>query len=257
MKKKINKIEKPVKKPVKKIDKKSTGLASVKITGKLQKSITVSKTPVGSAYLPHGHEIPVYQINSSDRVTVKLPKVYFDAPIRPTLITQASRVFQANQRQGNASTKVRGEVTGSTRKLFRQKGTGRARHGSLRAPIFVGGGIVFGPKPRDYSLLFPKKMKRKALASILTVMAKKGLIRVVGDFQKMEPKTKNLVKILNDLGIQNQKTLIVLPPNTDNVTRSAGNLSYAETVSVNDLNTYQVAIHDYVVFAESVLKELK
>src|SRR3989344_6029979 len=114
---------------------------------------------------------PVYDLKGAKSGTLALPKEVFGTKVNNSLMAQAVRVYLANQRQGNATTKTRGEVQGSSKKIYRQKGTGRARHGSLRAPIFVKGGIVFGPKPRDFSLDLPKKMKRKALFSSLSAKA--------------------------------------------------------------------------------------
>src|SRR5579885_383385 len=140
--------------------------------------------------------IDVYGIDRKVSGKVSLPHVIFGEKVNKQLLAQAVRVYLANKRQGTVSTKTRGEVDGSTRKIYRQKGTGRARHGSVRAPIFVHGGVVHGPKPRDYSLNLPKKMRRKALFSALSAKLQDGQIKVVAGFEKLEPKTKAFISAI-------------------------------------------------------------
>src|SRR3990170_6251019 len=134
--------------------------------------------------------VPVVGVDGKTKSKIQLPKELFGAKVNKALLAQAVRVYLANQRTGNAATKTRGEVEGSTRKIYRQKGTGRARHGAIRAPIFVGGGIVFGPRPHDFHLDFPKKMKRRALGSALTSKLGSGDVIVVSGLSDLEPKTK-------------------------------------------------------------------
>src|SRR5882724_11511103 len=135
--------------------------------------------------------LDVYGLDGKVAEKVTVPAAIFGEKVNKTLLAQAVRVYLANKRQGNASTKTRGEVDGSTRKIYRQKGTGKARHGSVRAPIFVHGGVVFGPKPRDFSLSLPKKMKRKALFSALSAKLQGKELIVVSSLETITPKTKN------------------------------------------------------------------
>ncbi|MGH9858113.1 MAG: 50S ribosomal protein L4, partial [Acidobacteriota bacterium] len=157
---------------------------------------------------------------------MSLPGEIFGEKVNKALLAQAVRVYLANQRQGNASTKTRGEVDGSTRKIYRQKGTGRARHGSLRAPIFVKGGIVFGPKPRDFSLSMPQKMKRKALFSALSAKIQDQQLTVMSGLEDMKPKTKAFVALLKSLSMEDkkQKALVITASDLANAKRAGSNI---------------------------------
>lgn len=187
---------------------------------------------------------------------ITLPKELFAAKVNNVLMAQAVRVFLANQRQGSASTKTRGEVEGSTRKIYRQKGTGRARHGAIRAPIFVGGGIVFGPKPRDYSLILPKKMKRAALASSLTDALHEGKVIVVEGFSSIPPKTKAMASVLGSVAAR-PSTLLVIDGNTDGVVRAARNIEGIDILPAQNLHTYSVISHQTLVFMKEAIDALK
>ncbi|MBI3070275.1 MAG: 50S ribosomal protein L4 [Candidatus Levybacteria bacterium] len=186
--------------------------------------------------------VDVYDLKGKVVEKIELPKEVFGAKINNQLMAQAVRVYLANQRKGTVSTKTRGEVKGSTRKIYRQKGTGRARHGSIRAPIFVGGGVVFGPKPRDYSLNLPKKMKRAALTSALSEKLKAGEVKVVKGLEAISPKTKAMVSVLEKLGLntKNKNILLILSETQDNIKRAARNIRGVEIDLVNQLNTYEV-----------------
>lgn len=185
-----------------------------------------------------------------------LPKELFGVKVNKPLLAQAVRVYLANQRQGTASTKTRGEVEGSTRKIYRQKGTGRARHGAIRAPIFVGGGITFGPKPRDYSLTMPKKMKRTALGSALTAQLQDGNIVVVTGFEKMKPKSKLALEALASLEA-GDNTLLVTNSGAENIVRATRNLPSVDILPAASLNAYDVLSHKKLVFAKEAIGELK
>lgn len=191
--------------------------------------------------------------------TVSLPQAMFGAEVNETLLAQAIRVYRANQRQGTSSTKTRGEVTGSTRKIYRQKGTGRARHGGITAPIFVGGGIAFGPKPRDYSLSLPQKMKRGALFSALSSKTKDDAIKIVAGLEKMDPKTKNFVDMLNHVSPdqKKRKVLLVLPAKTDSVLRAARNVEGVSLLPANQLNAYDVMNTRTIVVMKDALETLE
>ncbi len=188
--------------------------------------------------------ISVFNTNGKESGTVALPEEIFGAKVNKVLIAQAVRVYLANQRQGNASTKTRGEVRGSTRKIYRQKGTGRARHGGIRAPIFVKGGIAHGPKPQDHSLNLPVKMRRLALFGALTAKLQDGGVKIVSGIEALEPKTKAIAASLKNLGLQNTKkkvtVLLVLPKDAETIYRSARNITGVTVMAADRLNTYEV-----------------
>lgn len=184
----------------------------------------------------------VYSVEGKVIDKVVLPEKIFGAKVNNQLIAQAVRVYLANQRQGTAATKSRGEVTGSTRKIYRQKGTGRARHGGIRAPIFVHGGIAHGPKPQDHSLKMPLKMKRAALFAALTAKLQDGAITVVDGVTKLEPKTKAMYAMLKRLGLIDKKIniLVVLPHDNAEMYRAMRNIACVAITASNRLNTYDV-----------------
>ena len=189
---------------------------------------------------------------------ISLPEEIFGVKVNKVLVAQAVRVYLANQRQGTASTKTRGEVQGSTRKIYRQKGTGRARHGSIRAPIFVHGGVVFGPKPRDYSLKLPQKMKRKALFSALSAKFNDGEIKILQDLEKIEPKTKKFAEVIKNLGLENKKKkiLLITDTGTDNLKRAARNIEGVTIAAAQRLNTYDILNSRELIFMRGAIEKL-
>ncbi|MBI4078926.1 MAG: 50S ribosomal protein L4 [Candidatus Levybacteria bacterium] len=214
-------------------------------------TIGTVKKPVRAA---KGLTVDVYDIKGSVAGTISLPKEIFAAKVNSRLMTQAVRVYLANQRKGTVSTKTRGEVIGSTRKIYRQKGTGRARHGAITAPIFVGGGVVFGPKPRDYALKLPQKMKRAALFSAISAKVSDNAVRVIADLEKIAPKTKSMAALVDKLQLDsNKKVLLVLPQNVDNVLRAARNIPNIEIMHVTQLTTYKVLESVYILFMQQAL----
>ena len=170
------------------------------------------------------------------------------------VIYLAVKQYMANQRQGTAKAKERSEVSGSTRKLGRQKGGGGARRGDINSPVLVGGGRVFGPKPRDYSFKLNKKVKVLARKSALSYKAKENAILVLEDFTMEAPKTKEFVGILNNLKISGKKALFVLPGTDKNVYLSARNIQRVDVMSAAELNTYKVLDADVMVVTENSLK---
>ena len=162
--------------------------------------------------------------------------------------------YLANQRQGTAKAKERSEVSGSTRKLGRQKGGGGARRGDINSPVLVGGGRVFGPKPRDYRFKLNKKVKVLARKSALSYKAQESAIIVVEDFAMEAPKTKDFVNITKNLKVEGKKTLVVLPESNKNVYLSARNLQRAEVILASNVNSYKVLNSDMLVITESSLK---
>lgn len=165
--------------------------------------------------------------------------------------------YMANQRQGTAKTKERSELSGSTRKLFRQKGTGGARRGDINSPVLVGGARVFGPTPRDYGFKLNKKVKILARKSALTYKAKEDSIIVVEDFTFDAPKTKNFVEMMNSLKVNDKKSLFVLSETNKNVYLSARNIQKASIMTASQLNTYKVLNADVLVMTESSLKTIE
>lgn len=198
-----------------------------------------------------GLSVPVLGTVGKPTGKITLPKELFAAKVNEPLMAQAVRVYLANQRQGSAATKTRGMVEGSTRKIYRQKGTGRARHGSIRAPIFIGGGIVFGPKPRDYRLDLPEKMKRAALASALTRALQEGKMIVVSGLGGVA-KTKIMVKTLGDVGATGS-TLLIISKDARGVIRAARNIATVDILPVQNLHAYGVLSHQKLVFMKEAL----
>ena len=157
----------------------------------------------------------------------------------------------ANKRQGTHKSKERSEITGSTRKLIRQKGSGGARRGDIKSPVLVGGGRVFGPRPRDYSFKLNKKVKALARKSALSYKAKENAITIVEDFNMDAPKTKEFITFVKDLKLDGKKILMVLPENNKFVYLSARNLKSADIVTVSELNTYKVLDAANLLLTES------
>lgn len=164
--------------------------------------------------------------------------------------------YLANQRQGTAKSKERSEMSGSTRKLGRQKGGGGARRGDINSPVLVGGARVFGPKPRDYSFKLNKKVKVLARKSALSYKAKENAIIVVEDFEMTAPKTKEYVNIVNNLQSEGRKSLLLLPNVNKNVYLSARNLQRSEVMTASALNAYKVLNADVLVITEKSLEAI-
>lgn len=163
------------------------------------------------------------------------------------------KLILANKRQGTAKTKERSEMSGSTRKLGRQKGGGGARRGDINSPVLVGGARVFGPQPRDYGFKLNKKVRQLARCSALAYKAQENAIVVVEDFTFETPKTKSMLEVLNNLNIAGKKALVVTPASDKSVYLSARNLQRVATMPATALNTYQVLNADVMVVAESAL----
>ncbi len=165
--------------------------------------------------------------------------------------------YLANQRQGTHKAKERAEITGSTRKIKKQKGTGTARAGSIKSPVFKGGGRVFGPRPRNYSFKLNKNLKRLARKSALSIKANDKAITVVEDFTFDTVKTKNFTAVLKSLGLENKKSLFVLAESNKNVYLSSRNLKSSEVVTSSELSTYKILNANNVILLESSLKGIE
>ena len=165
--------------------------------------------------------------------------------------------YLANKRQGTHKSKERAEISGSTRKIKKQKGTGTARAGSIKSPVFKGGGRAFGPRPRNYSFKLNKGLKRLARRSALTIKANDKAITVVEDFNFETPKTKDFIDVLQALGLENKKSLFVLGDTNNNVYLSSRNLKTSEVVKSSELSTYKIMNVHNVVFLEGSLEEIE
>jgi large subunit ribosomal protein L4 len=165
--------------------------------------------------------------------------------------------YLANQRQGTHKSKQRNEIAGSTRKLYKQKGTGGARAGSIKSPLFNGGGRVFGPQPRDYSFKLNKKLKQVARKSALAYKAKDNSVVVLEDFNFDTPKTKNFVSLLSALNFSDEKTLVVLPTGNQNVYLASRNIQKAKVITADQLNTYDVLNAVKLVLTTGSVKTLE
>lgn len=200
--------------------------------------------------------VPVYNTEGETVGEIELRDDVFGVPVNGPLMHQAVVTYLANQRLGTHKTKTRGEVRGGGRKPWRQKGTGRARQGSIRAPHWRKGGIVFGPRPREYRLRLPKKMRRGALKSALSAKVREGALLVLEDLRLEKPATREVLRVLRNLGVTDQKPLIVLPEVDRNVVLAARNLPGVETAVAKDLNTYIVLKHPRVVFTREAVERV-
>lgn len=186
-------------------------------------------------------ELSVYKIDGTESgKKVTLNDAVFGIEPNDHAIYLDVKQYLANQRQGTHKTKDRSEVAYSTKKIVRQKGSGGARHGSIKSNIFVGGGRAFGPKPRDYSFKLNKKVKRLARCSALSYKAQESAITVVEPFKMEAPKTKELIGILNNIKANSRGVLVVLPENSNNIYLSSRNLENVKVITVNELNTYDI-----------------
>ena len=186
-------------------------------------------------------EVKVLNVSGKETgAKVQLPEAIFGIEPNDHAIYLDVKQFLANQRQGTHKAKQRNEIAGSTRKLYKQKGTGGARAGSVKSPLFNGGGRVFGPQPRDYSFKLNKKLKTLARYSALTYKAKDSNVIVLEDFSFDAIKTKTYIQMVADLNATDVKTLLVLPAANNNVYLSSRNLKKAKVITVDQINTYDV-----------------
>ena len=188
---------------------------------------------------------------------VELVDTIFAAETNDHCIYLDVKQFLANQRQGTHKSKERAEIAGSTRKLKRQKGTGGARAGSIKSPVFVGGGRIFGPRPRDYSFRLNKKVKQLARKSALTYKALENGIVLVENFNFEKPSTKNYNSILSKLKVSDKKTLVVVPEMNENLYLSSRNLQRSKVVIASDLNTYDILNASSIVLFENSVQSIE
>lgn len=202
-------------------------------------------------------EVSVLNINGQETGRkVALNDAIYGIEPNEHVLYLAVKQYLANQRQGTAKSKERSEMSGSTRKLGRQKGGGGARRGDINSPVLVGGGRVFGPKPRDYRQKLNKKVNILARKSALSYQAKENGIIVVEDFTLEAPKTKDFLNIVKNLKAEGKKVLVVLPTEDKNVYLSARNLKEAQVMGAANINTYKILNADAVIIAESSLETI-
>ena len=197
----------------------------------------------------------VLNLTSKEVGQVELTDVVFDVALNEPLIHEAVRSFLANRRSGTSATKTRGDVSGAGRKLWRQKGTGRARIASLRSPLWKGGGNVHGPQPRDWSYNLPKKMRKRAMCSAISERLREGNLVIVDEWKFDQPKTREFIKTLNDLKL-NGKTLIVDSLKNTNLMLASRNVQTAKVVNSYGVNIYDLVNHQKLVLTPKTVEEL-
>lgn len=201
-------------------------------------------------------KVDVLNVSGQRVGEIELNDNVFGIEVNEHVLYEAVKNYLANQRQGTQSAKTRAEVRGGGRKPFRQKGTGRARQGSLSSPNHIGGGVVFAPKPRDYSYKLPKKVKRLAMKSALSSKIKNGELIVLEELSMDAPKTKDMVNILKNINTT-KKTLIVLGEKDENVVKSASNIPGVITSVVNNLNVYNILKYDTFVVTKAAAQKIE
>ena len=199
--------------------------------------------------------VTIYDIKGKEVETVTLDKALFDGSVHKAALYQLVRMYQANTRQGNAATKTRGDVSGGGKKPFRQKGTGQARAGSTRSPLWRGGGSIFGPHQRDYHFPVPKKLKRLAFVSSLNDKLNEKKLIGLDSIELGEPKTKNFVAVLNALKLEG-KSLFVVDKVSETLSRSARNIASVTMRRTEDFNTMDVIRANTVVMTKAALLKL-
>lgn len=200
--------------------------------------------------------VALYSISGKQVGEIELNENIFGADVNIEAMHQVVRMYLANQRQGTQSALTRAEVRGGGKKPWRQKGTGRARHGSIRSPQWKKGGIVFAPKPRSYRYTVPKKIKRIAMKSALSSKLIDNNIVVIEELNFDTPKTKQVVSLLDNLNV-NSKTLIVLADNNENIVKSARNIAGVKTTFVNTLNVYDILNYDKFIITKDAVKKVE
>lgn len=200
--------------------------------------------------------VTVYDMNGNTVGDVELPESIFGAPFNEALLHDAIVMYEANKRQGTSSTKTRSERRGGGRKPWRQKGTGRARHGSIRSPIWRKGGVTFGPKPRDFRQSMPVKARREATRSALSAKVTGGDCKVVNELVFEAPRTREFATFLQSLDM-GSSALVVLDERDQNAILSARNIPGVTTILAKDLNAYDILAHDQLILTEASLAGLE
>ena len=200
--------------------------------------------------------MPIYSLNGEVVDQIELSQAVFGLPFNETVVHQAMTRQLANRRQGTVSTKTRSEVKGSTRKLYRQKHTGRARRGDIKSPLLRGGGVAFGPKPRDYHQSMPKKMRKLALKCLLSAKAREGNIKVVQELDFEEPKTKDMINVLAALGVDSS-ALVVTAQSVPNVVKSVANLPEVKVLPSALINVLDLLSHKMLIATVPAVRNIE
>lgn len=204
--------------------------------------------------------VPMISVDGKEALTTDLPKEIFGEKVNKKLLAQAMRIYRERQRQGTVGYKTRGIVSGTTRKIYKQKGTGNARHGSRKAPLFVGGGVAHGPKPSGDMPVLPRQMRKEALLSALADFGQNGRVVVVNRLSDIEPRTRALVDVIKQGGIDVSKdgvnTLIVTTGKQVSLLRAGRNIPKLTIMPVEQLNAYAVLTHRYVILMKEALSSL-
>jgi large subunit ribosomal protein L4 len=199
-------------------------------------------------------KIKVRNIQNKEVSELELPEDIFDYPLKEHLIYEAVKNYNANQRQGTACTKTRSEVSGSGKKLWKQKGTGRARMGAIRSPLFRKGGTTFGPKPRDYSYAMPKKARRNAIKSVLSEKIRNDRLFILDELKLDSKKTKDTIKTLKNFAFD--KLLIVDKKDNSDLMLSTRNIPHIKAIDVGEMNIYDSLNYNYIMLSVDVVKRL-
>ncbi len=198
-------------------------------------------------------EVEIKDRNNNIVGKVNLNDKVFGLHAKPDVLYEGIINFLTNQRQGTHATKTRGLVRGGGRKPWRQKHTGRARAGSIRSPLWKGGGTTFGPRPRDYSYKLPKKVKSLAVKTALSIKMTEGVITVIDGFSLDRPKTKDMIAMLRNLGLEKERVLIITPEKDEAVTLSARNIPGIKVVRSSDLNSYDVMVSSRLLITKDAV----
>jgi|SRR5690625_616448 len=198
--------------------------------------------------------VALYKQDGSQTGDFQLNETVFGIEPNEHIVTEAVNLQRAAMRQGTHAVKNRSKVRGGGRKPWRQKGTGQARHGSIRSPLWVGGGVTFGPQPRKYGYKMPKKVRRIAIKSALSLKAQSENVLVLEELSFEAPKTKDFVSMLEALNV-NEKALVVLAEKDENVVRSASNLQGVKVLTVNELNVLDLLMHDKLILTKDAAEE--
>ena len=202
--------------------------------------------------------VKLYNQKGEEIGKTELPKEIFEVPMSPDLVHQVVLSQWSNQRQVSAKTKDRSEVRGGGRKPWRQKGTGRARHGSIRSPIWKGGGVTFGPTTEKvFKKIIPKKMRRKALFMVLSAKAKENLIFILDKLEIEKPKTKSMIEILNKLFLEKGSGLVILPKIDRNIILAGRNIPKADIIQAKDLNVLDLLNYKYLLMPKEAIEVIK
>ncbi len=202
-------------------------------------------------------EMNVHTIDGEKIGEIKLNDNLFNAKINKHVVHQIVKRYLASKRRGTASTKNRSEVSGGGKKPWRQKGTGRARAGSIRSPLWVGGGVIFGPENRDYSYPVPRKMRLVALKSVLSDKVRNNNIIILDNLEIKNGKTKEIINIFNNLNLDSDKILIVIDKENELIKRAVSNLEEAMVITANKINTYDLINYKKIIITRDALKVIE